>query len=495
MNIRKSLILSHIVVWILPFFMTFFILASAFAGLMLYASSGNHVMAESGFQFNVISNAVRAVVFHGIRHRESPSSWGWVMEITDPLQNYVILEKNGTLIYQYGNEKYEAERQDILQRGIKENLALENGNRSYSLVDGLKYEYVYKEDIRGDTYFFYMLASHPVDRNDNAIEEAFRNMAKFIGIMLVIFIVLTSFFLSRFLIRRILSPLRKLKKGAEEIRKGNLSVHIDHGKDDEFKPAVDAFNLMAGRLKETLEEKERNEERRKELIAAISHDIRTPLTSIKAYVEGLLDHVASTPEMEERYLRVIQKKADVLDRLINQLFLLSKLDIGEKAVPLETLELSSSISRFVEENRLNWEKNGASFTLEGMDDFRVRANTLLLERIIENLVSNSIRYKKKNLVHITIRIEKKGDMAEVHVLDDGPGVPEEALSRLKEAFYRTDSARSATDSGSGLGLSIVYRAVKLMKGTLNFRNRKPEGLEAVFTLPMEEKHEEKNTDH
>lgn len=104
MNIRKSLILSHIVVWILPFFMTFFILASAFAGLMLYAASGNHVMAESGFQFNVISNAVRAVVFHGIRHRESPSSWGWVMEITDPLQNYVILEKNGTLIYQYGNE-------------------------------------------------------------------------------------------------------------------------------------------------------------------------------------------------------------------------------------------------------------------------------------------------------------------------------------------------------------------------------------------------------
>lgn len=362
-------------------------------------------------------------------------------------------------------------------------------------MDGLKYEYVYKEDIRGDTYFFYMLASHPVDRNDNAIEEAFRNMARFIGIMLVIFIVLTSFFLSRFLIRRILSPLRKLKKGAEEIRKGNLSVHIDHGKDDEFKPAVDAFNLMAGRLKETLEEKERNEERRKELIAAISHDIRTPLTSIKAYVEGLLDHVASTPEMEERYLRVIQKKADVLDRLINQLFLLSKLDIGEKAVPLETLELSSSISRFVEENRLNWEKNGASFILEGMDDFRVRANTLLLERIIENLVSNSIRYKKKDLVHITIRIEKKGDMAEVHVLDDGPGVPEEALSRLKEAFYRTDSARSATDSGSGLGLSIVYRAVKLMKGTLNFRNRKPEGLEAVFTLPMEEKHEEKNTDH
>lgn len=495
MNIRKSLILSHIVAWILPFVMTFFILASTFAGLMLYAASGNHVMAESGFQFNIISNAVRSVVFHGIRHGQPPSSWGWIMEITDPVQNYVILEKNGVLLYRYGNEKYEQERQDILQRGIKDNLTLKNGNRSYSLVDGLEYEYVYKENIRGDSYFFYMLSSHPVNRNDNVIEEAFRNMARFIGIMLVIFIVLTSFFLSRFLIRRILSPLRKLQKAAEEIRKGNLSVHIDHGRDDEFKPAVDAFNLMAGRLKETLEEKERNEERRKELIAAISHDIRTPLTSIKAYVEGLLDHVASTPEMEKRYLKVIQKKADVLDRLINQLFFLSRLDIGEKAIPLEPLDLSDFIFRFVEENKLNWEKNGACFTLEMKEEMRVRANPLLLERIVGNLASNSIRYKKKDRVHITIRTERKGNMAEIHVWDDGPGVSEEALSRLKETFYRTDSARSRTENGSGLGLSIVDRAVKLMKGTLDFRNRKPEGLEAVFTLPMEEKHEEKNTDH
>lgn len=293
---------------------------------------------------------------------------------------------------------------------------------------------------------------------------------------------------------RILSPLGELERGADEIRKGNLSVYLRHTRHDEFTPAIEAFNMMAWRLKRSLEEREEEEEKRKELIASISHDIRTPLTSIKAYVEGLEDHVASTPAMQERYLKVIHRKADILDRMIEQLFLLTKMDIGEKALPLESLDLGKTVEQFIEENRLNWNKNGADFTITADKDIRVRGSPLLLERILENLVSNSIKYKTENQVHMDISVEAEGEKAKLRISDDGPGVPEKALGRLKEAFFRTDKARSRTENGSGLGLAIVERAARLMGGTVDFQNRKPHGLTVVFTLPLEDKNGKTNTD-
>lgn len=278
------------------------------------------------------------------------------------------------------------------------------------------------------------------------------------------------------------------------MRQGNLSVHLDYDRNDEFTPAIDTFNVMAWRLKQSLEEKEQDEERRKELIASISHDIRTPLTSIKAYVEGLLDHVASTPAMQERYLQVIRRKADVLERLVEQLLLLTKMDIGEKALPTESLDLSRLVDQFVEENRLNWGKNGADFTIDAEEPVKVEGNLLLLERVVENLVSNSIRYKTKERVHIHIRVSRAGGKALLTLADDGPGVPKEALGRLEEAFFRTDKARSRTDKGSGLGLFIVARAVHLMKGNLTFSNQAPHGLKVDITLPLEDTNGKTHTD-
>lgn len=498
MNIRKSLILSHIVVCILPLLMTLFVLVSAFAGLLLYSASGNHVMAESSFQFNVISNVIsnviRTALFHGIRHKEGVERYSWVMEITDPIQTYVTVEKNGSPIYSYGNEKYQTDIEALRKNGITEGVDSREGSSTYSMTDGDRYYYLDKEVIRGDTYHLYTIARHPKARSDAAIEKAVRGGSRFILLSLVVFIVLTSYFLARFIVGRILSPLGELERGADEIRKGNLSVYLRHTRHDEFTPAIEAFNMMAWRLKRSLEEREEEEEKRKELITSISHDIRTPLTSIKAYVEGLEDHVASTPAMQERYLKVIHRKADVLDRMIEQLFLLTKMDIGEKALPLESLDLGKTVEQFIEENRLNWNKNGADFTITADKDIRVRGSPLLLERILENLVSNSIKYKTENQVHMDISVEAEGEKAKLRISDDGPGVPEKALGRLKEAFFRTDKARSRTENGSGLGLAIVERAARLMGGTVDFQNRKPHGLTVVFTLPLEDKNGKTNTD-
>ena len=486
MTIKKSLILSHVSMCILPFLMTFFVLMSSFLGLYLYAKSGNHVMAESDFQFQVMSQAVRTSIFHNIRHGRDPHEDRWVLDVMDPIDSYVVLYRDGAILLQYGNDAMQRLVDDLKQKKVQQELDDGGINGKYSCTRMGQYSFMERSVVGGHVYHLYMLSHKPVNRSDAAIEQAFHASNRFIVVMLIVFIVLASYGLSRFIVRRILAPLHELERGAQAVQQGNLSVRLTHQGQDEFTPAISAFNLMTDKLSDLLRAREEDEAKRKELIASISHDIRTPLTSIRAYVEGLLDHVADTPEKEERYLRVIEKKSEVLERLIEQLLLLTKMDLGERALPPKRIDLSRLTQDFIDENRLLWEKQGADFHTEKEEGVEMAGNELLLERILENLITNSIRYKKEERVKIDVRVESCGDRVLLTVTDDGSGVPEEALPRLTEAFYRTDKARSHTDKGSGLGLAIVYRAVRLMHGALSMENRKPHGLSVQISFPKEE---------
>lgn len=493
MTIRMRMILSHILVCVLPIIMTLFVLASSLAGLILYAKAGNHVMPESDYQFDTITWALSMDIFHTMRHGGDPQDFQWLVDIVDPVQTYVILTRDGEVIYGYGNE---ALRGDIIRMrlAIRDNIGIDKSNSIFSLTENGNYDYMERQLIRGHEYDFYVAARQPVGRNDNAIEKAFQEANKFVGICLVIFILGTSWFLSRFLIRRIVNPLKELKRGSEEIQEGNLDIHLHYDRFDEFTPVMVAFNLMSEKLKESLEEREKDEEKRKELIASISHDIRTPLTSIRAYVEGLLDNVADTPERRKKYLLVIQKKADVLERMIEQLMLLTKMDVGEKVLPQESINLSHLTKEIIDENKISWEKSGAEFETFLEDNVPIKGSHLLLERIMENLVTNSLKYKTEEKVKIFVTVRKEKGRAIFNLADDGPGVPEEALGRLLEAFYRTDKARSRTENGSGLGLAIVNRAASLMHGEIKVENRKPHGLSFTISYPLEGDHDKENTD-
>lgn len=486
MTIKKSLILSHVSMCILPFLMTFFVLLSSFLGLYLYAKSGNHVMAESDFQFQVMSQAVRTSIFHNIRHDRDPHEDRWVLDVMDPIDSYVVLYRDGAILLQYGNDAMQRLVDDLKQKKVQQELDDGDINGTYSRTRMGQYSFMERSVVGGHVYHLYMLSHKPVNRSDAAIEQAFHASNRFIVVMLIVFIVLASYGLSRFIVRRILAPLHELERGAQAVQQGNLSVRLTHQGQDEFTPAISAFNLMTDKLSDLLRAREEDEEKRKELIASISHDIRTPLTSIRAYVEGLLDHVADTPEKEERYLRVIEKKSEVLERLIEQLLLLTKMDLGERALPQKRIDLSRLTQDFIDENRFLWKKQGADFQIEKEEGVEMAGNELLLERILENLITNSIRYKKEERVKIDVRVESRGDRVLLTVTDNGSGVPEEALPRLTEAFYRTDKARSHTDKGSGLGLAIVYRAVRLMHGSLSMENRKPHGLSVQISFPKEE---------
>lgn len=295
MTIKKSLILSHVSMCILPFLMTFFVLMSSFLGLYLYAKSGNHVMAEGDFQFQVMSQVVRTSIFHHIRHTKEPLVDHWVLDIMDPIDSYVVLYRDGEVTLQYGNDTYQQRVEELKQQKVQQELDEGEVNGTYSATRMGQYSFMERSVVGGHVYHLYMLSHKPVNRSDAAVEQAFHASNRFIVVMLIVFIVLASYGLSRFIVRRILAPLKELERGAQAVQQGNLSVRLTHQGQDEFTPAISAFNLMTDKLSQSLREREADEARRKELIASISHDIRTPLTAIRAYVEGLLDHVADTP--------------------------------------------------------------------------------------------------------------------------------------------------------------------------------------------------------
>lgn len=479
MTIKRRLILSHVVVFIVPIMMTVLVVIISGLGLIIFARNGNHIYIESAWEFQHSYEAVHHIVFNNVGKKSSTGYW--LIGLFAPEQNYIRVIENDETIYSYGNVAL----QDI-GKNLLEDSDLNFGDKEFAYTNTLENEFVYfeKQIANGKSYQLYFVSERSIHDEDKALEAAVQNTVYFVVISLVIFVLATSWLLSRFILNNILLPLKKLQVGAEKIRAGNLEVELRHNSDDEIKPVMETFNLMAQKLSESLRESQLQEENRKELVASISHDLRTPLTTIKAYVEGLIDNVADTPEKKLRYLQVIKKKADELNNLIEQLFLFSKMSLGEKAIPFEKINLKSLLEFFVSENLYVWQKSQAEVTLEIESNAEITGSFLLLERILSNIISNSIKYRSEENFNCKIRLKVEKKLAILSVSDNGIGVPEDSLKRLTEPFYRTDKDRSHTENGTGLGLSIALKAVEMMNGTLKFENVKPHGLKVVIELPI-----------
>ena len=302
---------------------------------------------------------------------------------------------------------------------------------------------------------------------------------------------MTNRFLTRFVVRKIEEPLDLLSEGACRLGDGDLDYRIAYDGKDEFAPVCGAFNEMAARLKESVGRTRRDEESRKELLAGISHDLRSPLTSIRAYVEGLLDGVAKTEEAKQRYLRTIHTKAEDIDRLVSQLFLYSKLDLEGAPMEMRLIRLDEFITSFVEEAALDSRTHGLEITAEQLSPVTVSADPGQLRRVLSNILENSIKYKNKEIGHLRITLEESGRLV---LADDGPGVPEDALPKLFDVFYRSDPARKNPAGGSGLGLAIASKAVHGMGGTIRAYNVPNGGLAIEITLSKEEACNAENPD-
>lgn len=286
--------------------------------------------------------------------------------------------------------------------------------------------------------------------------------------------------------RRVLVPLSMLGAGTRRIRDGDLDFSISYDRRDEFSNLFEDFDAMRQRLSDSVRQQLRYEEERREFIAEMSHDLRTPLTAIQGYVEGLRDGVASTPEKQAHYLQMIHQKVRSMDLLVDRLFLLSKLETGHFPFRFEPADLAAFLRRYCEGVRDEYAAKGQNLLLEiqGQQPVTVLLDAEQMRHVLENLLENSVRYRQSGCGNSRLCLTAGEGRAVLTVSDDGPGVREEDLPRLFESFYRGDKARTNPGEGSGLGLAIVRRIVEAHGGSISAQNQN--GLTVRIELNREE---------
>jgi signal transduction histidine kinase len=328
-----------------------------------------------------------------------------------------------------------------------------------------------------------------MDRYESVFGTFEMNLYIYVGAVAAVVIatiILANIYLTQYISRHITEPLDELVRGVDRIRGGNLESPICYREDDEFRPACDAVDLMAARLKESMEKSQEEQQRRKEMLAGMSHDLRSPLTSIRAYTEALIDGAAKTPEAQMKYLGIIRAKEAEIEEMTEQLFSFSKLELSDYPVHTEKLNVKTEIEQITQRAGIDH----LSADTSGVRPETVTADRALLERIVLNVLENSRKYRVGPTAHVDISSLKTADGVEIRFEDDGPGVSEELLPKLFEPFFRADPARKNPSGGSGLGLAIVRRSAGQMHGTVRAEKSRLGGLAVVLTLPAAEQKEE-----
>lgn len=287
-------------------------------------------------------------------------------------------------------------------------------------------------------------------------------MAKDMILTATIILVFTALSVGLWIYRSIAVPLVKLKKATKNIKEGNLDFVLEVEGNDEFSQLCQDFEEMRKRLKESTEEKILMDKENKELISNISHDLKTPITAVKGYVEGIMDGVADTPEKMDRYIRTIYNKANEMDRLINELTFYSKIDTNRIPYTFNKIHISDYFEDCVDELSVELESSGVSLTYFNYleEDAVVIADAEQLKRVINNIVSNSLKYMDKPKGVINIRLRDVGDFIQIEIEDNGKGIAQKDLANIFERFYRTDASRNSSKGGSGIGLSIVKKIME-----------------------------------
>ncbi len=273
----------------------------------------------------------------------------------------------------------------------------------------------------------------------------------------------------------ILRPFDKMKAFAQKISQGDFEVPLDYERSNYFGDFTWAFDSMRREITKARSCEREAIENNKTVIATLSHDIKTPIASIRAYAEGLEANLDATPEKREKYLSVIMKKCDEVSRLTNDLFLHSLSDLEKLKISLEETEICGFVENVITE--LSAEQNDLIFA---KPDFtaKVLADRNRLTQILENLVNNARKYAKSR-IEVTL-MEEAGNVR-IRVRDYGQGIPDEDMPFIFDKFYRGRNCGS--EQGSGLGLYIVKYIAKQMHGNVLLHNHS-DGLEAVITLPI-----------
>ena len=390
--------------------------------------------------------------------------------------SYLILRKNRELIYEGSTENT-----DAIEKKLP---AYEEGEQDAGIgfyLDGEEQMLIKQLDFvcadGGEGTVFIVTCMERI------LPEVKRLLADML-ISILFILIFTAGMLIAWIYQGIINPIRKLQAAAKNIQAGNLDFTIETEGNDEIGELCRNFEEMRCRLKESTEEKLAAEKENKVLISNISHDLKTPITAIKGYVEGIMDGVADTPQKQEKYIRTIYTKANEMDTLINELTLYSKIDTNRIPYNFKRITVSDYFNDCVEEVGMDLEAKNIKLTyIDYADaDVQIIADPEQLRRVMNNIISNSIKYLDKEQGFINIRIRDVGDFIQVEIEDNGRGIGAKDLPYIFDRFYRTDASRNSSTGGSGIGLSIVKKIIEDHGGKIWVNSKEGTGTIMYFVI-------------
>ncbi|KUO50837.1 MAG: hypothetical protein APF76_01260 [Desulfitibacter sp. BRH_c19] len=470
LGIRSRLLITFILITVLPIVITLggLGLALKYYSTQIEMSAVDNLIEANEIIKNEIQESFAEINYYDTFHKEiQPSLEKYNL-------NLQVVDLSGKLLYDSTDRASSLKRVEIDE--IKDIQYL--SSQLFILNTPIFYnnEKVADAIIRGDP------DQPPFNNLSKVIQIIIISIV--LGILSFIGIVILS---TWYIAGSILKPLRELNLATENIAKGNLDYEIKHMSEDELGKFCSTFDLMRKKLKESLIRQTAHEKSRQEMIASISHDLRTPISSVKGYVEGLLDGVANDEEMFKRYLSVIKNKTDQLDRLIDDLAQFSKLELDNldiNAVQVDSQEFFESLLSIY---RVDFENSPGVFYSENqIPSAAIMADKLRIEQVLNNLIENAKRYIPVDDGYIKVKIEEKENNIIVAIRDNGTGISSENLPYIFDRFYRGEKSRSREYGGSGLGLAICKYIIEAHGGQIWAESTLGKGSVFYFSLPIAE---------
>lgn len=311
-----------------------------------------------------------------------------------------------------------------------------------------------------------------------------RSFLKRLAVIMMSVLVIMSVIVTNWIRKDIYNPVKEISIAMQNIADGNFDRRFEESRSDEIGQLFENYEQMRLALKENAEEKAENERKQKELISNISHDLKTPITSIKGYVEGIMDGVANTPEKMDKYIKTIYNKANDMDKLINELTTYSGIDTNRIPYHFHVINISNYFSDCIEEIGLDLESKNIhlNYTNLAPPDTCVVADPEQFKKVINNIISNSVKYIGHDHGLINIRIIDENESVKIELEDNGKGIAAKDIGNIFERFYRTDASRNSLQGGSGIGLSIVKKIVDDHGGYVWATSKENEGTCIHFVM-------------
>lgn len=485
MKFKTRLIITSLTIVLLPTFLTI----TAFLCIGSYLTRGQEELGFKNADYNVMldpaqaSKTIAKEIFFDAQQLlqddpealEDPEVLKVLNEKINKRSSYLLVRKGDRMLYA-GNEKAAELIFDSLPDFDTDNISVDLNHTVY-------YDTMNKLVRQMDFYF--------ADGSEGSIFVITRGTSVFskllfidMAIAIMIILMLTSWFLTKWIEKGVFTPVNQLNIAMKNIAEGNLEYHLPENLEGEIGDLYRNYEDMRLRLKESTDEKIFAEKQNRELVSNISHDLKTPITAIKGYVEGIMDGVADSPEKMDKYIRTIYNKANDMDRLINELTVYSGIDSNRIPYHFHKINVAEYFGDCIEEVGLDLESKNIELEYSNLvsQDTMIIADPEQMKRVINNVIGNSLKYMDKPKGKIDIRLLDEVDSVRIELEDNGKGIAAKDLPQIFERFYRTDASRNSSQGGSGIGLSIVKKIIEDHGGYIWATSKEGEGTCIHFVI-------------